>query len=132
MNTRWKSSGHAIYNCSYHLIWCTKYRRRVLTDQIQNRLKQLLITKATEHGWTLGQMEIMEDHVHLFVKVGPTDCPAFVVSQFKGISSFSLRKEFAELRTKLPTLWTRSYYAESIGHISEETIKKYIADQKNK
>lgn len=76
------------------------------------------------------KMEVMPDHVHLFVKCDPTDAPHWLVGQFKGYTSFMLRKEFKWLKSRLPTLWTRSYYCESIGHISEKTIKKYIDDQK--
>jgi putative transposase len=132
MNTRWKSTNHSVYNCSYHLIWTPKFRRKVLTGQIEVRLKELLNQKSTEHGWQIEKMEVMPDHVHVFIKVTPSDSPVFVVSQLKGFTSFTLRKEFPSLKTRLPTLWTRSFYCETIGHISEETIIKYIEDQKNK
>lgn len=132
MNTRWKSSHHAVYNCAYHLIWCSKYRRKVLINGIDERLKILLEEKAIEHGWVIEKMEVMPDHVHIFIKATTVDAPVFVVSQLKGYSSRILRKEFKELKSKLPTLWTRSYYCETIGHISESTIKRYIDEQKNK
>ncbi len=74
----------------------------------------------------------MPEHVHLFIKVTPSDSPVFVVSQLKGYTSFMLRKEFEWLKSRLPTLWTRSFYVETVGHISEDTIRKYIEDQKNK
>jgi putative transposase len=74
----------------------------------------------------------MPDHVHLFLKAKPTASPHWIVGQLKGYTSRILRQEFKILRTRIPTLWTRSYYIETIGHISEETIKKYIEDQKNK
>ena len=77
-------------------------------------------------------MEIMPDHVHLFIKSTPIHAPHFIVGQLKGYTSRILRLEFQSLKSKLPTLWTRSYYIESVGHISEATIKKYIEDQKNK
>jgi putative transposase len=132
MNTRWKSINHSVYNCAYHLIWTPKYRRKVLTGQIEIRLKELLNEKSIEHGWEIEKMEVMPDHVHVFIKVTPSDSPVFVVSQLKGFTSFTLRKEFPTLKSKLPTLWTRAFYCETIGHISEATIKKYIEDQKNK
>ena len=132
MNTRWKSSHHAVYNCAYHLIWCSKYRRKVLINGIDERLKILLEEKAIEHGWVIEKMEVMPDHVHIFIKATTVDAPVFVVSQLKGYSSRILRKEFKELKSKLPTLWTRSFYCETIGHISESTIKRYIDEQKNK
>ena len=127
-----KITSHATFNISYHLIWCTKYRRKVLINGIDMRLKELLAQKASEHGWTIESMEVMPDHAHIFVKTGVNDSPSFIVNQFKGMSSNILRKEFKELRSKLPTLWTRSYYCESIGHISEATILKYIEEQKTK
>ena len=74
----------------------------------------------------------MPDHVHLFVKTKPTIAPHFLIQQIKGLSSRILRTEFKELKSKLPNMWTRSYYIESVGHISENTIKKYIQEQKNK
>jgi putative transposase len=77
-------------------------------------------------------MEVMADHVHLFVKATPADAPQYIVAQLKGYTSFMLRSKHKHLKSKLPTLWTRSYYVESVGHISEKTILKYIEDQKNK
>lgn len=130
MNERWKSSGHAVYNIGYHLIWCPKFRRKVLVNGVDTRLKELLLEKATQHGWSMEKMEVMPDHVHLFIKVGPTDAPHFIVQQLKGYASFRLRQEFPWLKSRLPSLWTRSYYCESVGHISEDTITRYIEDQK--
>jgi len=135
MNTtpkRWTTSNKAVYNIGYHIIFCPKYRRKVLSDAISKRLKELLIQKANELDIHIETMEIMPDHVHLFIKSNPVDSPHFIVQQLKGYSSNILRKEFKELKSKLPTLWTRSYYVESVGHISEETIKQYISNQKNK
>jgi len=129
---RWKHSKTTVYNIGFHLIWCPKFRRRVLEGDIENRLRELLLEKADEIGITIEKMEIMPDHVHLFVKSSPTMSPHWIVQQLKGYTSRKLRQEFLELTTRLPTLWTRSYYCESVGHISEETIKKYIEEQKNK
>lgn len=132
MEKRFKSSSHATYNCAYHLIWCPKYRRNILIGDIEKRLKELLIQKANEQKWTIENMEVMPDHVHVFIKANPTDSPMHIVSQLKGHSASVLRKEFPNLKTQLPCLWTRSYFCESVGHISEETVKKYINEQKNK
>ena len=131
MNKRWTHSNKAIYNIGYHIIWCTKYRRQVLSEEVSNRLKNLLSEKSKEISVKIEKLEILPEHVHVFVKCSPVDSPHFIVQQFKGYTSRILRKEFPEL-LKLPTLWTRSYYCESIGHISEKTIKKYIEDQKNR
>lgn len=77
-------------------------------------------------------MEIMPDHVHIFVKSSPVNSPHYIVQQLKGFTSRMLREEFPTLKSRLPTLWTRSYYCESIGHISEDTVRRYIEEQKNK
>ena len=78
------------------------------------------------------KMEILPDHIHLFVKGDPTSAPHWIVQQFKGYTSRMLRQKFSFLRTRLPTLWTRSYYCESVGHISEATVRRYIEEQKGK
>lgn len=129
---RWTKSNTSIHNVTYHLIWCPKYRRKVLVEKVEKRLMQLLKQKAKENDWVIDTMEIMPDQVHIFVKANPVASPHWIVQQFKGYTSNILRKEFPELKSKLPTLWTRSYYCESVGHISEDTIKKYIEDQKGK
>ena len=127
---RYACSSHSVYNISYHLIWCPKYRRKVLVDGVDERLKELLLEKAAELGITIEKMEVMPDHVHLFVKSTPIIAVHFIVNQLKGYTSVVLRREFAKLKSRLPTLWTRSYYCETIGHISEYTIMRYIDDQK--
>ncbi|MCD8207539.1 MAG: IS200/IS605 family transposase [Bacteroidales bacterium] len=132
MDKRWKTSAGSVYNVAYHIIWCPKYRRRVLVPPIDARLKELVAEKCYEQGWTLGEIEVLPDHVHVFVWVTPSDSPAHVASQMKGYTAFALRGEFPSLRRKLPSLWTRSYYVESVGHISEDTIRRYIENQKNK
>lgn len=131
MRDRWKTSKGSKYNLNYHFIWRPKYRRSVLTDEIGNRLKELIVEKADELSITIKAFEVMPDHVHLFVSAPPTASPHWMVQQFKGKTSRVLREEFPHLKSKLPTLWTRSYYCESVGHISEETIRKYVEDQKN-
>lgn len=127
---RWTTSNKAVYNIGYHLIWCPKYRRKVLVGDVEVRLRELFLERANEIGISIEQMEVMPDYVHLFVKSPPTLAPHYIVQQLKGASSRILRDEFPHLRSRLPTLWTRSYYCESVGHISEDTIRKYIEDQK--
>ena len=128
--SRWTHSNTTIHNIGYHIIWCPKYRRAVLIGPVESRLRELLVTKALEIDIIIDTMEIMPDHVHLFVKASPVASPHWIVQQLKGNSSRLLRLEFAHLKSKLPSMWTRSYYVESVGHISEGTIKKYIEDQK--
>jgi len=129
-NKRWTTSNKAVYNLGYHIIWCPKYRRKLLVNSVESRLKELLYLKANELSLTIKACEIMPDHVHLFVSTSPVDSPHFIVQQFKGYTSRILRQEFPHLKTRVPTLWTRSYYVESVGHISESTIERYIMEQK--
>ena len=130
-NERWIHSNTTIFNISYHIIWCPKYRRKVLVNEVEDRLKTLLVEKAEEIGCEISIQEVMPDHVHIFIKTKPTLAPHYIVQQLKGYTSRILRNEFPKLKSRIPTLWTRSYYCESIGHISEEVVKKYIEDQKN-
>jgi len=127
---RYTTSAHCIYNLGYHIIWCPKYRRKVLVNGIDERLKELLNEKAAALEITIEKMEVMPAHVHLFVKGKPSVPVQHIVNQLKGYTSVMLRREFPRLKSRLPTLWTRSYYVESVGHISEETITRYIEDQK--
>ena len=128
---RYTASSHSVYNVGYHIVFCPKYRRKVLVDGIDTRLKELFLEKAEELGISIERMEVMPDHVHLFIKSKPTYAIHFVVNQLKGYSSVALRKEFSSLRSRLPTLWTRSYFVETVGHVSESTVVKYIENQKN-
>ena len=129
---RWKTSATAVYNLSYHLIWCPKYRRPVLIGEIADRLDELLKQKAKKLEIEIVETNIMSDHVHLFVKTKPIYAPQFVVGQLKGYTSRLLRQEFGSLRSRLPTLWTRSYYVDSVGKLNEYTIRKYIEEQTGK
>jgi len=131
VSQRWKYSNTTVHNLSYHLIWCPKYRRKVLVGDVEKHLRQLLQEKAKEIEVEIIQMEILPDHVHLFVKGKPIDSPHWIVQQFKGYTSRVLREEHPSIKSRLPTLWTRSYYVESVGHVSEKNIRKYIEEQKN-
>jgi len=132
VSKRWKHANTCVYNLAYHLIWCPKFRRPVLVDEIKTELKKLLNQRAKQLDAEIEVLNIMPDHVHIFVKTPPTASPHWVVQQLKGYTSHELRGKFPKLKSRLPTLWTRSYYCESVGHISEEAIKKYIEDQKGK
>ena len=131
-DTRWTTSNKAVYNIGYHLIWCPKYRRKVLVGPVAERLKELLIEKAQSMGCSIDVLEVMSDHVHVFIKSSPVHAPHYIVQQLKGYTSHELREEFPRLKSRLPTFWTRSNYCESVGHISQEIVHKYIEDQKNK
>lgn len=114
---------------NYHFVWCPKRRKKVLTGNIAKRLEGLLYEKAYELDCQIMALEIMPDHVHLFISTPPTLAPDQVMFRLKGYTSRILRKEYPQL-LKLPSLWTRSYYCGTAGNMSSETIKKYIANQK--
>ena len=125
-----KHNTTSVVNINYHIIWCPKYRRNVLVGGVETRLKELLPELAEESGCTIDAMEVMPDHIHIFLKGAPTIPIHLIVKNLKGKSSRILRAEFPHLRKRLPCLWTRSYYCETIGRINEDTIKKYIENQK--
>ena len=130
VSERWTRSNKSVYNLGYHIIWCPKYRRNVLVNGIDVRLKELLNYKAQELKIEIKEMEVMPDHIHIFIKADPVLSPHYIIQQFKGYTSRILRQEFPVLKRKLPTLWTRSYYIESVGHISESVVRKYIEELK--
>ena len=130
MTSRYVKNAGAVFSLKYHLVWCPKYRRSVLTGDIESRLKELLNEIATEHEWALHAMEVMPDHVHLFVETRPEWSVTEVVNRFKGVTSRVLRDEFHSLVTRLPSLWSRSYFAATVGAVSEATIRRYIEAQK--
>lgn len=115
-----------VYKNQFHIIWCPKYRRPVLIDDVATRLKQILAEVAKEHDVTIKAMEVMPDHVHLFIEFDPRLMLHKIIKDLKGVSAKKLRDEFPFLKSRLPSLWTRSYFSCSIGHISEDTIRQYI------
>ena len=125
------SDGQFIYSCIYHIIFCTKYRRSVLTNKISDRFKELVIEKQSEYKYQVLEQEIMLDHVHMILDVNPKIGIYTIVSKIKGYTSKILREEFPELKSKLPTLWTHSRFISSVGNVSLEVVKKYIENQKN-
>ena len=132
MWTRYAKNSGAVFSLKYHLVWCPKYRRPVLEGVVANRLDEIITAVAAEIEATLHAKEIMPDHVHLFVESDPRWAVADMVNRFKGASSRLLRLEFPHLRSRLPTLWSRSYYAGTVGNVSEATIRRYIQSQKGK
>jgi putative transposase len=119
---------HRVHLISYHLIWCPRRRKPVLIGPVAARCRELIEGKCAEKGWNILTLAIQPDHLHLFVRVWPSDSAADVVKECKGITSFHLRKEFPDL-LKLPSTWTRSYFASTAGNVSQETIQRYIAAQ---
>lgn len=128
--TNYKSDNGVVYSCRYHIVWCPKYRRKVLVGKIETRLKELLIETCAEKDIDIIQMEIMPDHVYILLEVSPHFGLHKTVKLLKSKTSNVLRKEFKELRTKIPTLWTNSYLVSTIsGTIPFDAVKQYIESQ---
>lgn len=121
---------HRVHLIVYHLIWCPRRRKAILIGQVKDRCQQLIEDKCKEQGWLMLALAIQPDHIHVFVRVWPSESAADVVKALKGVTSFHLRKEFGEVTSKLPSLWTRSYFASTAGNVSKETIQHYIEAQK--
>lgn len=124
----YRHSGNKVYLINYHFVWCPKRRKAVLVGDIRKRLIEVFKDVANELGVDIISLEVMPDHLHLFVSAYPTISPHKIVRRFKGRSSNVLRREFPEL-LKLPSLWTHSYFVSTAGNVSNETIKKYIEMQ---
>ena len=121
-----------VFNINYHIVWSTKYRRKVLDSNIESRLKEILINVAKEKGFDIAEIEVgTKDHVHVFVSAIPKISISYIAKMLKGISGRLLLKEFPEISKDLwnGELWNPSYYVETIGSISEEAIRKYIQNQ---
>jgi len=118
----------------YHMVWIPKYRRMILGGEVAERLKEILLETAAERGWEVIAMEVMPDHVHLFVSAPPTVKPTDVVKVFKGVSARRLLLEFPHLErsTGRGTLWAPSYFIATAGNVSAETIRRYIEEQRQK
>ncbi len=129
---RYHRNAGCVFSLKYHLVWCPKYRMAVLVGAVAKDLRTLLTQKAQDLGVTIEALEIMPDHVHLFISADPTDAPQRLANQFKGFTSRMLRRKHAHLCSRLPTLWSRSYYVGSIGQASEQTVKHYIESQKGR
>ena len=121
-----------VYKNQFHVIFCPKYRRKVLVGGIDERLKEILPEEAAKLQAEILSLEVMPDHVHLFLTCDPRLLLHRIIKQLKGASARRLRMEFPELKSPLPCLWTRSYFCCPVGHISEATIRRYIEMQKDK
>lgn len=126
----YKSNNNIVYSCKYHVVWCPKYRRKVLVGDIETRLRELITQTCFEIKTDIIELEIMPDHVHLLIEVDPQFGIHKAIKQIKGRSSRYLRKEFESLRTRLPTLWTNSYFVSTVGGAPLNIIKQYIESQK--
>ena len=127
----YRSNHNVVYSCKYHVVWCPKYRRKVLVNGVDVRLKELIAEICAENRIEIIEMEIMPDHVHLLMEVDPQFGIHKAVKLIKGRSSRVLRHEFKWLCSRLPSLWTNSYFVSTVGGAPLAVIKQYIENQKN-
>lgn len=126
----YKANNNVVYSCKYHVVFCPKYRRSVLINGVDVRLKELIIEVCEHLNVEIIEMEIMPDHVHLLIEVDPQYGIHKAVKQIKGCSSHILREEFPWLKSRLPSLWTNSYFVSTVGGAPLAAIKQYIEEQK--
>ena len=126
-----RSNNNVVYRCAYHVVWCPKYRRPVIEGAVDERLKQIIREVCAERECNLIELETMPDHVHLLVECDPQYGIHRLVKQIKGRSSRVLRQEFDSLRSRLPTLWTNSYFVATVGGAPLGIVKQYVANQRN-
>jgi len=129
---RYARGPHTKHRLQYHLVWIPKYRRRVIHGKIAIRLKSLLYQACRMNRWWISEMSIQTDHVHIVVELPPQVSVAEVVKIFKGGTSRVLRKEFPELEEFLwgESFWADGYFAETVGKVDEEVVKRYIRQQR--
>jgi putative transposase len=128
--SKYKSNNNVVYSCKYHVVWCTKYRRKVIGGAVEQRLKAIAGDVCREKNCELFEIECDGDHVHILVEVDPQYGIHKLVKQIKGRASRYLRTEFPWLKSRIPTLWTNSYFVSTVGGAPLEVIKRYIQDQK--
>ena len=131
---QYHSSSHCKYLIQYHIIWCPKFRFSVLTGNVELTLKQILQKICEEYGYFIKALEVMPDHIHIFVDVPQTVAPCDVVRTLKSKSAIALFQEFPQLKqfyARCGVLWSRGYFVSTVGSISESTIVRYIEEQKN-
>jgi putative transposase len=127
-----RGNNNVVYVCWYHVVFCPKYRRKVLTQPIDARLKTIIAEQIERWGQELIEVEVMPDHVHLLVGCDPQFGIHRLVKALKGLSSHALREEYPALKRRLPSLWTNSYFVATTGGVTLETLKRYVQDQKDK
>lgn len=128
MNT-YKSNNNIVFSCKYHIVWCPKYRRKVLVGDVEKRLKEIISELAIELNVEIIEMETDKDHIHILIDIDPQFGVMKFIRLAKGRSSKLLRDEFRHLKTKLPTLWTNSSFISTVGGAPLEIVKQYIENQ---
>ena len=127
---KYHGASHLVYSCQYHVIFCPKYRKPVLVNGADERLKELFLQIAEKYQFEIIEMEVMPDHVHLLIDCNPRFGIMECVRKLKGGTASILRDEFPHIRKKIGVMWTRSAFISSVGSVSLEVVKRYIQEQK--
>jgi putative transposase len=127
-----RTNANIAFQCAYHVVWCPKYRREVIGGRMEQRLKQIIAEVIAEKGAWLIEVETMPDHVHLLVEVDPQFGIHRLVKAIKGRSSRLLREEFPWLKSRLPSLWTNSYFVATVGGAPSSVIQRYVGTPKDR
>ncbi|ABM12413.1 transposase IS200-family protein [Mycolicibacterium vanbaalenii PYR-1] len=127
-----RTNANIAFQCAYHVVWCPKYRRKVIGGRMETRLKEIICEVVDEKGSWLIELETMPDHVHLLVEVDPQFGVHRLVKAIKGRSSRVLCEEFPWLKSRLPSLWTNSYFVATVGGAPLSVIKRYVETQKDR
>jgi putative transposase len=122
---------NVVFSCKYHVVWCPKYRRSVLIDGADEALKKVVARVCLARDADLIELDVMPDHVHLLVDVDPQYGIHRLIKEIKGLSSRELRQRFPFLKSRLPTLWTHSYFVSTVGGAPLAIVKQYIENQKH-
>jgi putative transposase len=124
----------AVYNISYHIVWCPKFRKPILVDKVKEFVEEQLETIAQTKGYKILEVRVMPDHIHLFIEADPFDSPTNIVKIFKGVTGLRMSRKFPDIESKLwrGVMWSPSYYVGTAGNVSAETIERYIRSQQTK
>lgn len=135
MSDKYNTLNHCKFLLQYHIIWCPKFRFNVLKNGIDESLKSILFKISDRYGYEIKEIEVMPDHIHIFISTKPTVAPSDVVRTLKSISAIELFKQYPELKkfySRCGSLWSKGYFASSVGNVSEEAVRRYIQEQKSK
>jgi putative transposase len=130
----WKTN-HSVNKIALHIVWCTKYRHQILTNGIDLLVQRIIAESCREYGWACRSIEIMPDHVHIFIQISPLDRPIDIVRTLKSLTAIAVFYKYPKLKGEKfwgSGLWSKGTYYGSIGQVSQETILKYIENQKVK
>ena len=119
---------NCVYQTAYHVVWCPRYRKKILIDKIATRISAMIDAICTENDWPVITKEIQSDHIHLFLTIPPALAVATAIKILKGTTARKLFVEFPQLKEELwgGHLWSPSYYVGTAGNVSAETIRRYI------